>query len=160
MQGLITERGQRRDLKEVRLRKTQPVPAVVALWDKGQAEPWCLTTDLTLRARAIARQTFPNRRDLSKSSRLGFALSEITSRSAERLERLLLTVALAHLVDLFVGAIARQRPLDHGFRANTFRQQPTHSDFTLGLYYLWRIPWTLRELIKIRSLQPCWRFGG
>jgi hypothetical protein len=64
---------------------------VVALWDKGQAEPRYLTTDLTLPARAIVRlygkrfqieETFRDQ----KSSRLGFALSEITTHSAERLE--------------------------------------------------------------------------
>lgn len=131
----------------------------------GEAEPWCLTTNLTLPARAISRlygkrfqieETFRDQ----KCSRLGFALSEITMHSAERLEKLLLIVVLAQLLALFVGAIARQRGLDRGFRANTGHQQTTHSDFTLGLYYLWRIHWTLRELIKLRALEPCSLFGG
>ncbi|MFH0342625.1 MAG: hypothetical protein ACHBNF_10965 [Chromatiales bacterium] len=124
-----------------------------------------MTTNLTLPARAISRlygkrfqieETFRDQ----KCSRLGFALSEITMHSAERLEKLLLIVVLAQLLALFVGAIARQRGLDRGFRANTGHQQTTHSDFTLGLYYLWRIHWTLRELIKLRALEPCSLFGG
>jgi DDE family transposase len=166
MQDLIGERGQWRDMNNVRLRKTRPVPTrVVALWEKDQAEPWYLTTNLSLPARAIARlygkrfqieETFRDQ----KCSRLGFGLSEITMHSPERLETLLLIVALAHLLALFVGAIARQRGLDRGFRANTVQQQATHSDFTLGLYYLWRIHWTLRELIKIRPSESCSLFGG
>ena len=163
MQDLIGERGQWRDMNNV---KTRPVPTrVVALWEKDQAEPWYLTTNLSLPARAIARlygkrfqieETFRDQ----KCSRLGFGLSEITMHSPERLETLLLIVALAHLLALFVGAIARQRGLDRGFRANTVQQQATHSDFTLGLYYLWRIHWTLRELIKIRPSESCSLFGG
>ena len=166
MGDLIGERGHRRDLRNARLRKTRPVHArVVALWDQGQAEPWYLTTNLTLPARAIARlygkrfqieETFRDQ----KCSRLGFGLSEITMHSAARLETLLLIVALAHLLALFVGAIARQRGLDRGFRASTGQQQTTHSDFTLGLYYLWRIHWTSRQLFKICSSEPCSLFGG
>lgn len=138
---------------------------MVALWENDQTEPWYLTTNLTLPARTIAplygkrfqiEETFRDQ----KCSRLGFGLSEITLGSAERLEKLLLIVALAHLLALFVSAIARQQGLDRGFRANTGHQQVTHSDFTLGLYYLWRIHWTLRELIIIRTSELCSLFGG
>jgi hypothetical protein len=132
---------------------------VVAFWDKGQAKPWCLTTDLTLLVRAIARlygkrfhieETFRDQ----KSSRLEFALSKLTTHSAERLGKLLLTVVFAPLLALSVGAIAKQR----GGRWLPCHHRPP-TTLTLGLYYLWRISWTLRELIKIRALEPCSPFG-
>jgi len=51
---------------------------------------------------------------------------------------MLLLAALVYFLAMLVGGAVRRAGLDRSFRANTVRHKATHSDFTLGLYFLLR----------------------
>jgi hypothetical protein len=141
----ITRRGQTAQLCDATLRPSRPVQTrLVGLWERGQKEPWILATDLPLAEREIARlyglrfrieETFRDQKD----HRFGLALGYLRMTRADRLERMLLLAALVHFLAMLVGGAARRAGLDRTFRANTVRHKATHSDFTLGLYFLLRM---------------------
>lgn len=137
LRQLQWERGRRRDLRECRLRRSRPVlTRLVALWDRGQAEPWYLATNCADPAGWIAKaygkrftvdQAF---RD-TKSTRFGWSLGQLKIQRAERLERLLLVMAVAYWLLTLLGVAAEQAGWDRKVRANTVKTR-THSWFTLG----------------------------
>jgi len=145
LQGLIEHVGASCDLREVSLRPRRPVTSrLVGIWAPGCKEPWLLLTDLELPpARIIAlyqrrfaiEETFRDQ----KNGRLGLCLGETLCKRAQRMERLLLVAALAHLLAMLVGLRARQQGLDRLYRANTVKRVATHSDFVLGLYFIFRL---------------------
>ena len=59
--------------------------------------------------------------------------------------------ALAHLLAMLAGTYAREKELDRHYRANTPGRagRRAHGDFTLGLYYVLRIPWRLRAAMAL-----------
>lgn len=67
----------------------------------------------------------------TKNVRVGFGLSSARSRSAPRLEMLLLLVHLAGYVQRLIGEQARQQQLELHFTP-TRRQRPENSVLTLG----------------------------
>ena len=89
-------------------------------------------------------ETFRDKKDL----RFGLGLGAVRVQSAARLERLILIAALVHLLVSLVGAIARRDHLDRAYRANTpgKTHRRAHSDFTLGLYYIFRRHWRFAGL--------------
>lgn len=152
LQGVITARGQRCDLRDVALRQWRPVcTRIVGLWEFRQKEAWILATDLDLPAYQIAR-LYGRRFEIEesfrdqKSHRFGLSLGLLKLRHGERLERLLLVVALALLLAMLVGQWAAERGRDRQYRANTERRKRTHSYFQLGLYYALRERWNPRAL--------------
>ena len=149
MQDWVTARGQLKELKGAEVRQTHAIKTrVVGCWDKGQKEPWIICTNLTLPKRQIIRlygkrfQIEECFRDI-KCRRFGLGLGAIRVTHIDRLEKWLLVVASAHLFATLLGDIAAFRGLDRRFRSNTVQNKPTHSLFTLGLYYWQKIPWTL-----------------
>ena len=102
-------------LRHVAYRKQRPVPQTVAvLWRSDQDQPWFLSTNLPrLQARRLSR-IYGHRmtieeyfRDM-KSKRNGFALRLSLVKSPQRLERLLLILALAYWLLTAIGRYAKQ----------------------------------------------------
>ena len=83
-----------------------------------------------------------------KDWRYGLQVGHTLVRSAPRLERLLLVASVVLFLALIIGAGARRAGLDRGYRANTVRKRPTHSDLALGLYYALRHRWRRTILLE------------
>jgi hypothetical protein len=155
MDQLIGRRGQRKDLPEAVLRPSRPVQVrVVGVWEKGFKEPWLLMTNLEAEVDHIVwlyskrfqiEEAFRDQKDW----RLGLQLGHTLIRKADRVDRMLLIAALVLFLALLVGAEVRRRKLDRGFRANTERRRPTHSDFALGLFYALRLRVNRSKLLRI-----------
>jgi len=112
-------KGMCRRLKGVEYRKTRPVVQdLVVRWKEGlppkKDEPWYLMTDLEGRALDISN-LYARRFDVeelfrdSKSGQFGWALEKTRVTRADRLERLLLVLALAYLLLIGLGLHARAR---------------------------------------------------
>lgn len=142
---LPIQRGQVKDFPDAELRPSRPVRVrVVAKWGAGQKEPWLLMTNLKYSAHLIAayyhkrfriEEMFRDQKDW----RFGLALGGLKMFIAQRLERILLVVAIYYFLAMLVGGHARRTGLDRLFRANTVKDKPTHSDFALGQHYLLRL---------------------
>ena len=107
---LPVRRGQCRILRHVAYRKERPVTQSVAvLWPPDQDQPWFLASNLPrLQPRRLSR-IYGHRmtieeyfRDM-KSKRNGFALRLSLVKSPQRLERLLLILALAYWLLMAIG---------------------------------------------------------
>jgi hypothetical protein len=133
-------KGMRRVLKDARHRKSRPVRHnLVIRWKEGlpagRDEPWFLMTDL---GGTAARLTALYGRRMAveelfrdgKSRRNGFALRATQLTKAERLDRLLLVLALAYVLLTGLGRVARRlrRP---GFWCSNNREREC-SDFAIG----------------------------
>jgi len=81
-----------------------------------------------------------------KSMRFGFQMRSVKLSSPERWDRLLLIAALAILLLGHIGAVAEQRGLQRGYKANTSKER-THSLPHLGPAFL--------KVLALR--QPRWR---
>jgi hypothetical protein len=112
-------RGMARVLKNVAYRKHRPVRQHVVLrWKKGlpkkRDEPWFLMTDLERSAVALS-ELYGKRMEVEelfrddKNRRNGYALRNTQLTRAERVDRLLLILALAFILLCGVGLRARQR---------------------------------------------------
>ncbi len=107
---------------------------------RAAREPWLLVTSMTLThlsAQAVVKlyaqrmrieQSF---RD-TKNLRVGFGLCSARSRSASRLEMLLLLVHLASFVQRLLGESARQQQLELHYTATRRPDRPEISVLTLG----------------------------
>ncbi len=152
MDELVQRRGDVVDLPDASLHSERPTRVrVVGLWERGQKEPWLLMTDLEDDVATVAtaygrrfriEETFRDEKD----TRFGMALGQLKMTKADRLERMLLVAALVHFIAMLVGGAARRLGLDRQYRANTVRNKPTHSDFTLGLFFLSRLRLNFAEL--------------
>jgi hypothetical protein len=153
MDELVKKHGDVVDLPDASLHSERPTKVrVVGLWERGQKEPWLLMTNLADGVAEIA-MAYGRRfrieemfRD-EKDPRFGLALGKLKMTQAVRLERMLFIAALVHFLSMLVGGAARRRELDRQYRANTVRTKPTHSDFTLGLYFLSRLRLNFAELL-------------
>lgn len=149
-------RGQCRDLGEVALSQRKPTNTrLVACFEEDQKEPWLLATNLHLPKRVIVRlygkrfQIEENFRD-QKCYRFGYGLGNVLMKKPDHLERLLLVIALAQMLTLFIGALACQQQLDRQYSVHSSAKKGKYySYFTLGKYYILRIAWTLDELKQI-----------
>lgn len=151
MQDWITRKGQLLELNQAYIRQYQGLHTwLVGCWDKGQKEAWLLRANLDLPKRTTVKiygkrfqieETFRDQ----KCPRFGLGLNRVKTSTTDRLEKLMLIVALAHCFAMLLGVIAKHRLLDRSFRANTTTKKPTHSLVTLGLYYWQRMKWTLWE---------------
>jgi hypothetical protein len=140
-------RGMRRVLRGARHRKTKPVTHnLVIRWKPGlpagRDEPWYLMTDLERPAAALTdlyakRTTIEELFRDGKSRRNGFALRATRLTKAERVDRLLLVLALAYILLVGLGLRARQshRP---GFWGSS-NDPGECSAFTIGRAVLDRI---------------------
>ena len=105
--------GQQRVLRNVEYRKERPVRQNVAMvWYDDQQEPWFLATNLPRIGALRLTRIFAHRMSIeeyfrdAKSLRNGFALRLTLIKSPQRLNRLLLILALAYLLLVMVGLYA------------------------------------------------------
>ncbi len=124
---------------------------------KAAREPWTLATSLLSRPSAVVavyalrmqiEQTF---RDL-KNRRNGWALSDVRTRSAQRIEMLLLCAAIADLGLRVVGTAAETAQLNFAFQANTVKDRRV-----LSLYALARLVLQRSQLPKQTQLSQAAR---
>lgn len=152
-------KGMRRVLKAARHRKNRPVTHnLVVRWQPGlpakRDEPWYLMTDLSGSALQLTalygkRMTIEELFRDSKSRRNGFALRLVQVKAPRRLDRLLLIVALAYLLLVGLGLVARQgyRP---GFWCSS-NDAKQCSAFTIGRTVLNRLRVTAAAAIRAVS---------
>lgn len=156
LEGLLSRRGQTVDLPDASLHSERPTRVrVVGLWECKQKEPWLLMTDLEDDIATVAaaygrrfriEETFRDEKD----TRFGLALGQLKMTKADRLERMLFVAALVHFFAMMIGGAARRLGLDRQYRANTVRTKPTHSDFTLGLFFFARLQLNFAEWLRDR----------
>ena len=108
--------GCRKVLRNVAYRKERPVQQNVAVaWYEGQRQAWFLATNLPRLGALKLTQIFAHRMSIeeyfrdAKSLRNGFALRLTLIQSPERLNRLLLILALAYLLLVMIGLYASGR---------------------------------------------------
>ncbi len=125
-------------------------------------EPWLLATSPQLshlspegvvalyRQRMSIEQSF---RD-TKNQRVGMGLEVSRSRSAQRLNILLLIVHLAAFVQRLIGESAKAQQLDLQFSATRRTSRPEISVLTLARRILNGPPHLLKQLLPIQAIAP------
>jgi hypothetical protein len=129
--------------------KRSPIGAVVLVKAARMKEAWCLATSLaTAKASEVIKlygrrftieETFRDTKDLH----FGMGLSATHIGDADRRDRLLLLVAMAHTLLTLLGAASEASGLDRYLKVNTVKKR-THSLYRQGLYWYHCIP-TMRE---------------
>jgi hypothetical protein len=141
---LPVRRGVCRVLRDVEYRKEEPVRQnVVVRWKYGlppdRDECWFLMTDLDRSPRGLSelygqRMTVEEFFRDGKNKRNGWSLRDTLITRPDRIDRLLLILALAYILLVGLGLRARQR-----FRPSAWcssNRQAECSDFTIGLIML------------------------
>jgi hypothetical protein len=146
-------KGMQRFLKNVSYRKKNAVKHhVVIHWKVGlpkkRDEPWFLMTDMERKVESLTtlysrRMTVEELFRDDKNKRNGFSLRHTKITKAERLDRLLLILALAYWLLVGIGVMARQR-YQPAMWCSTNRQKEC-SVFTIG-----RI---MRDQMQITAVQ-------
>src|SRR5581483_630609 len=88
----------------------------------------------------------------TKDLHFGMGLKATHIGDADRRDRLLLLVAVAHTLLTLLGAAAEEAGLDRYLKANTVKRR-THSLYRQGLYWYHSIP-TMREDWLRRLMLP------
>lgn len=125
------------------------VGAVIAVRAKAMKEPWFLATNLTERTAAevvklyarrfTIEETFRDEKDL----RFGMGLRATHIRNADRRDRLLLLLAIAHAFLTLIGAASERSGMDAWLKVNTVKRR-THSLFRQGSHWYGSLP-TMRD---------------
>ena len=154
LQHLVLGRGRPTDLGSVEYREKKPVlTRIVAFHGRKAKDRWMLSTSLPDPTRRIVRiyarrmeieETF---RDL-KNVRAGFQLRTCRVASPDRLERLLLAVALTYFILSLLGLRAERQRMHLRLLANTDRTRAM-SLARIGRLLTQVIPWTLRALLPL-----------
>lgn len=124
--------------RAVRTRRRRNEP----FYAKRALEPWLLATNIRSELPACIVALYATRMQIeetfrdAKNPRLGWALEQASSRSAERLEALLLIAALALVATVLAGAALEERGLARQHQANTVRSRRVLSLVRLGTYAL------------------------
>lgn len=125
------------------------VGAVVVVKAKNMKEPWCLATSMAKAKAAEVVKLYGRRFTIEETFRdtkdlhFGMGLSATHIRSADRRDRLLLLVAVAHTLLTLLGAAAEEAGIDRYLKANTVKRR-THSLYRQGLYWYQALP-NMRE---------------
>ena len=143
---LVPAGGRARKLASPLLTKDRTqVPALVLVQAKKMKEAWCLATSLDGRSaseivklygkRFTIEETFRDHKDM----RFGLGLTATHIRDPQRRDRLLLLLALAHVLLTLLGAAAEAIGFDRALKVNTTAKR-THSLFRQGSYWYGAIP--------------------
>ncbi len=138
--------GRPRMLRDAKLTDDRfEVPAVVVVHARGMKEPWCIaTSQKDLPASQVVKrygrrftieETFRDTKDLH----FGMGLSATHIRRADRRDRMLMLVAMAHALLTLLGAASEASGMDAYLKANTVKRR-THSLFRQGSYWYRAIP--------------------
>jgi hypothetical protein len=125
------------------------VPAVVTVHDRRMKECWCLATSRADYTAAQVVQFYGRRFTIEETFRdvkdihFGLGLRATHIKSADRRDRLLLLVAMAHALLTLLGAASEASGMDRLLKVNTVKRR-THSLFRQGCYWYDCIP-TMRE---------------
>ena len=121
------------------------VPAVVVVHARAMQEPWCIATSRKglpasqivkrYKRRFTIEETFRDTKDLH----FGMGLSATHIKRADRRDRLLMLVAIAHALLTLLGAASEACGMDSYLKANTVKRR-THSLFRQGTYWYGAIP--------------------
>jgi hypothetical protein len=151
----VPPNGRARKLDGARVTQDRAlVPSVVLVKKAKMQEAWCLATSLVAKTasdivgyygrRFTIEETFRDTKDLH----FGMGLRATHIKDADRRDRLLLLVAMAHALLTLLGAASEATGLDRKLRANTVKRR-THSLFRQGLYWYECIP-----TMRLEWLQP------
>lgn len=114
----------------------------VGYYQRRALEPWLLATTIQSELPKVIVDLYAKRMQIeetfrdTKNVRFGWSFDHSSSRSAERLELLLLVASLALAAALLAGAAAEERGLARRYQANTVRTQRVISLVRLGVYAL------------------------
>lgn len=105
-----------------------------------EQEPWLIATSLQHSSTLIRKimKIYAKRAQIengfrdTKNQRLGFSLNDSKTRNTDRLNVLLLIIAIATLGLWLVGNMAKQKQLQFQFQANTIRDRDVLSNIFLG----------------------------
>lgn len=142
----LPDSGRATMLKNVRVTgKKREVPAVVVVKQKDMAEAWCLATSLRDESasnivkrygrRFTIEETFRDTKDLH----FGLGLSATHIKNADRRDRMLLLIAIAHALLTLIGVASERSGLDRTLKANTVARR-TMSLFNQGHYWYRTLP--------------------
>jgi hypothetical protein len=148
-------KGTARLLRNVAFRKNDPVRQNVAVrWKPGlpkkRDEPWFLMTDLDRGVESLSdlygkRMTIEELFRDHKSRRNGWALRHTKITKADRLDRLLLILALAYILQIGLGLVAQQRCHPAEWCNNNHKRHC--SAFTIGRIMLHRLQVSVAEAL-------------
>jgi hypothetical protein len=148
-----------KDLGFGRYRKNRPVRMrVVFWWKQHQKDPWLLGTDLqwswrkVCAAYGLRMQIEELFRD-HKGLRHGWGLRAVSLSAPERLERLLLVLALAYLLLVLMGLECRSRLSERHWAAGLSRNKHQASIFFVGRFMQTRRHFRLRTLLRLLASQ-------
>ncbi len=125
------------------------IGAVVVVKQRKMAEPWCLATSHKDRTASQIVKLYGKRWSIettfrdTKDMHFGMGLSATHIRSADRRDRLLLLLAIAHALLTLLGAASERVGFDRMLKANTVKKR-THSLYRQGHYWYHAIP-TMRD---------------
>jgi len=129
------------------------VPAVVVVKAKKMADAWFLATSLKdARASEVVKlygkrwsieTTFRDTKDLH----FGMGLSATHIRNAQRRDRLMFLLALAHALLTLLGAASERAEFDKMLKSNTSKKR-THSLYRQGHYYYHAIPYMREDWLQ------------
>lgn len=155
---LPVRRGYRKVFRSVSYRKEGPVEQHVAvIWAKEQKEPWFLMTSLEKIPAAKLTRIYGHRMSIEeyfrdqKSKRNGFGLRLNLIRDPQRLDRMLLVLALAYILLVAVGLEALRKYTCGYWCSNNRKGECSY--FTIGRYMLRYItPGKPSHLRRLRSI--------
>lgn len=154
---LPLRRGVQRILRNVSYRKSRPVEQhVVVLWPAAEDQPWFLMTNVPrLRAKRLS-QVYGHRMTIEeyfrdcKSKRNGYALRLTMIQDRQRLERLLLVLAMAYWLLLAIGLYARKTYPPSRWCTNNRANEC--SLFTIGrLLFMTKLPGLFKLMRELRK---------
>ena len=121
-------------------------------YKNGAKQPWYLTSSLDWSAEAIVTgyaqrfQIEESFRDWKNHRFCGYNLGAVRCSSPERLEKLLMIIALAYVIQIGWGIIGAEKGMELDFRANRSDRK------SLGVFFLGRellrraVPWRLSQI--------------
>jgi hypothetical protein len=142
----VPQSGRALMLKEAKVtRDCATVSAVVVVHARNMKEPWCLAVSRAdWPASTVVKhygwrfkieETFRDTKDLH----FGMGLRATHIKDADRRDRLLLLVAIAHALLTLLGAASEAAGLDRILKANTVKKR-THSLYRQGCYWYDALP--------------------
>jgi len=134
--------------------KSNPVrQRVVAYWGRHEQVPWLLATNLPWGWKKIVaafkqRMTIEEMFRDEKNIRYGWGLRKSQLSSAERLERMLLVLALAYLFLVLLGLVCRERLSAKHWASAVSQKRDQCSVFVIGRHMQEKVTFPVAELMR------------
>ncbi len=142
--------GRARKLNNARVTDAEyPLPAVVAVKQKGMKDAWFLASSMGDASATDVIKLYGRRFTIEeafrdqKDWRLGMGLVHVRIGDCDRRDRMLLISAMAVVLLTLLGAASEATGLDRDLKVNTVKHR-THSLFNQGVYYYGALP-NMRE---------------